>query len=190
MTRRAEITQDNFEQLLNWLDPSRETAAVKYESIRTRLIKIFHARGCFAAEELADETIDRVTKKSARLASSYSGDPALFFYGVAKKVLLEFSRRPRFEELPRNITSKPDEKTDDQYADCLDGCLSRLEAGHQRLVLDYYEGEKQEKINRRKRLQSELGISSEALRVRVLRIRAGLQKCVMSCVRGRMAETH
>jgi DNA-directed RNA polymerase specialized sigma24 family protein len=190
MTRRAEITQDNFEQLLNWLDPSRETAAVKYESIRTRLIKIFYARGCFAAEELADETIDRVTKKSANLASSYSGDPALFFYGVAKKVLLEFSRRPRYEELPRNITCAPDEETEDDHAECLDTCLAKLESDQQKLILDYYEGEKQAKIDRRKKLQADLGISSEALRVRVLRIRAGLHKCVTNCVRGRLAETH
>lgn len=183
MAKGPEITQDNFEQLLDWLDPCRDKAAEKYESIRARLIKIFYARGCFPAEELADETIDRVTKKSADLSMSYTGDPALFFYGVAKNLILEFRRKPRFEELPRTISNAPDEETeDDEYSDCLDRCLGRLDQSQHELIITYYQGEKREKIIRRKTLQSRLGISGEALRVRVLRIRSGLQRCVLNCV--------
>lgn len=186
MAQVPEITQDSFEKLLNWLDPSRDQAAIKYESIRTRLIKLFCARGCRVAEELADETIDRVTKKSAELAASYKGDPALFFYGVAKKVFLEFTRRPRFEELSPTTTREAAPSSEDpeieQYASCLDKCLEGLETTQHRLIITYYQGEHGEKIARRKRLQFELGISSEALRVRVLRIRSSLQKCVLKCV--------
>ena len=185
MAQGPEITQDNFEQLLCWLDPCRDKAAEKYESIRTRLIKIFYARGCFAAEEMADETIDRVTRKSADLSESYSGDPALFFYGVAKNLILEFRRKPHFEELPRTIASETEnENHDDEYLNCLDHCLGKLDRSQHELITNYYQGEKQEKISRRKTLQSELGISMEALRVRVLRIRSGLQKCVSNCVTG------
>jgi DNA-directed RNA polymerase specialized sigma24 family protein len=184
MTKGPEITQDNFEQLLGWLDPSREKAAEKYESIRTRLIKIFYARGCFTAEELADETIDRVTKKSADLSSSYTGDPALFFYGVAKNLIHEFRRKPHFEELPRTISTAAEVEVDDEYSDCLDHCLSKLDRTQHDLILNYYHGEKGQKIAGRRALQTELGISGEALRVRVLRIRMSLQKCVSGCVAG------
>jgi hypothetical protein len=183
MAHRPEITQDNFEQLLSWLHPCRETAAAKYESIRDRLIRIFSARGCFAAEELADETMDRVIRKSPELAKTYSGDPALFFYGVAKRVLLEFARKPRFEELPRVVTTLVQEDKPDEYADCLDRCLEKLDSNHHRLILRYYEGEKRAKIEQRKKLQFELGTTAEALRVKVLRIRSSLQKCVVNCVR-------
>lgn len=187
MARAPEITPDNFEQLLGWLDPSRDTAAAKYESIRARLIKIFYARGCHAAEELADETIDRVTRKAPELAANYTGEPALFFYGVAKKVLLEFGRKPRLEELPRTIATQVEQDDDEnEYSDCLDRCLEKLEPDQHRLIIDYYQGEKREKITRRKRLQTELGITSEALRVRVLRIRTTLQKCVVNCVHGQV----
>ena len=50
MTKKVEISQDNFEKLLDWLHSDRETAGQIYESIRDRLIKIFHARGYCAAQ--------------------------------------------------------------------------------------------------------------------------------------------
>ena len=53
------LTQELFDTLLDWLDPDRERAGHRYETIRLRLIKIFTSRGCPEAEELADETINR-----------------------------------------------------------------------------------------------------------------------------------
>src|SRR5262245_20706480 len=44
-----EINQEQFEQLLNWLDPYCDKAGLKYESIRKRLIKIFVCNGCDVA---------------------------------------------------------------------------------------------------------------------------------------------
>ncbi|HEY0047746.1 MAG TPA: hypothetical protein VGB68_00565, partial [Pyrinomonadaceae bacterium] len=63
MDKENVINQENFDVLLNWLDRNREIAGQKYEKIRRRLIRIFLGRGCFEAEELADETINRVTRK-------------------------------------------------------------------------------------------------------------------------------
>src|SRR5215471_19931644 len=87
------LTQDAFDQLLEWLGPDREHGALRYEEIRRRLIKIFVCRGCRAAEELTDETIDRVTSKLVDVAPGYKGDPALYFFGVAHKVHLEYVRK-------------------------------------------------------------------------------------------------
>jgi len=81
--------------MLDWLDTDRERAGSKYEAIRLRLIKIFTCRGCQAAEELADETINRVIARIVEIANGYQGDPALYFYGVAQKVFLEDARKSR-----------------------------------------------------------------------------------------------
>ncbi len=81
-----ELTPEAFEQLLVWLNPNREQAGSKYEEIRRRLIKILTCRGCTCPEELADETMNRVTRKVPEIIGNYVGDPSLYFYGVAHKV--------------------------------------------------------------------------------------------------------
>ncbi len=108
MTKKQKLTQDEFDNLLSWLDADRECAGKKYESIRHSLIKIFSWRGCAEAEDLADETINRVGRKAKSLASTYTGDPALYFFGVAKKLLLEYNRRKTsVQPLPAELPDQP-----------------------------------------------------------------------------------
>ena len=57
-------------------------------------------------------------------------------------------------------------------------CLDSLPEHSRQLVLDYYQGEKQAMIDRRKTLADALGIPMNALRLRVNRIRNQLQNCV------------
>jgi hypothetical protein len=49
-------------------------------------------------------------------------------------------------------------------------------------VLDYYEKSKQAKIDFRKQLAQQLKVEPTALRVKMHRIRAKIQKCVEACV--------
>ena len=93
MHKNWSLSQEDFDALLAWLDSDRERAGIKYEQIRSSLIKIFTGRGCLDAEELADETINRVTRKIKDIKSEFRGDPALYFFGVAKMLLLEYKRR-------------------------------------------------------------------------------------------------
>jgi RNA polymerase sigma factor (sigma-70 family) len=183
MIKNFEISQNSFEQLLDWLDLDREVAGQKYELIRTRLIKIFYNRGCHLAEDLADETIDRVARKIEDIAKNYKGEPSLYFYGVAKNIFLEYSRIPKSEELPATLVK---EKTADEdaekYHECLDKCLKKISSDQRYLIVTYYRGEKKIKIEQRKKLEKILDISNKTLRVRALRIRLILQKCVLNCV--------
>jgi DNA-directed RNA polymerase specialized sigma24 family protein len=172
------LTQDEFDALLAWLDPDRDLAAQKYEEIRRRLIKIFVCRGCPVAEDLADETIDRVAGKVADVAPSYVGNPALYFYGVAKNVYHE-SLRPRPAPVPTPIpVVDPDPPEPDREYDCLEECIKGLALEDRQLILDYYQEEKQAKIDHRKKLAEGLGIGLNTLRIRVYRLRARLQECV------------
>ncbi len=192
MTKRWE---DNFEALLTWLDPDREQAGAKYEDIRHSLIHIFSWQGCVDAEELADETITRVTKKVPELVPGYTGDPALYFYGVAKKMRLEIMRRappdapPSLENI-KDPNRDPNEANDpnesENVYDCLDECLGKLATADHELVLLYHQQE-QPKIESRKALARQIGINANNLRVKVHRIRAGLHKCIENCVRQKTA---
>src|SRR5687768_2284670 len=93
MIKSSSLTQQNLDNLLLWLDHDRDTAGVKYEKIRRTLIKIFAARQCHQPEDLADETLSRVARKADELATTYNGEPANFFYGVAKNVHREYLRQ-------------------------------------------------------------------------------------------------
>lgn len=181
MKKEWVITQEAFDGLLTWLDPDRDRAAHKYETVRIRLIKIFSCRGCGEADDLADETINRVTSRLSEIAGSYLGDPALYFYGVANKVYLEYlRRRPAIEPPPLRESS---DEIEDEYA-CLERCMDELPPESRRLVLQYYQDEKRAKIERRRKLADELGIAVNALRIRAHRIRQQLQQCVQVCLEG------
>ncbi len=180
---KTEISQAGFERLLNWLDDDREEAGRKYELIRTRLIKIFYARGCHSAEELTDETIDRVSGKSESFFETYHGEPELYFYAVAKKVILEYLRRPKIVEMPA-VTIEEDAPAEDveTYYECLDKCLQNFSDAQRDFITRYYSEEKRAKLDERKKMERDLNISNDALRIRAYRVRKILQKCVSDCV--------
>jgi RNA polymerase sigma factor (sigma-70 family) len=175
------LTQDEFDALLAWLDPDRDQAAQKYEEIRRRLIKIFVCRGCPVAEDLADKTIDRVASKVKDVAQSYVGNPALYFYGVAKNVYHEWLRDQQHVPVPTPVqvpVVDPDPPEPDPEYECLEECIGQLSPEERKLILDYYQEEKQAKIDHRKQLAEGLGIGPNTLRIRVYRLRARLQECV------------
>jgi DNA-directed RNA polymerase specialized sigma24 family protein len=179
MTRDSALNQTDFDSLLSWLDADRDQAGMKYEAIRLRLIKFFTCRARTDAEDLADETINRVTLKATKLAKDYVGDPVLYFYAVAQKVFLEALRKR-----PPSVLPPPIEKSDDieQQFECLDRCLVQLTAGNRELVLEYYQNDKRAKIEHRKALAEKLGLAQNALRIRAHRIRLTLQQCVQGCL--------
>jgi DNA-directed RNA polymerase specialized sigma24 family protein len=183
MKQQGVLSQAAFDSLLCWLHPDREEAGRKYEYIRRRLVKIFTCRGRPDAEELADETINRVTLKAADISKEYVGDPALYFYGVAQKVFLESVRKQ-----PHARMSHPAERSEgiEQEYECLERCMEQLSPGNRELVLEYYRDEKRAKIERRKRLAEKLRIAQNALRIRAHRIRATLQQCVQECLEQRL----
>jgi len=190
MKKEWVLTQDAFDTLLYWLDADRERAGGKYEAIRLRLIKIFTCRGCSEAEDLADETINRVSARITEIAGSYAGDPALYFYGVSQKVHLEYLRKVRKRQaetevdLAASALNPATEPADDIEAEyqCLEKCLEHLPSDNRKLVVQYYQQERQAKIEHRRRLAMELGIAVNALRIRAHRIRLSLQDCVQNCL--------
>jgi DNA-directed RNA polymerase specialized sigma24 family protein len=178
MAKNWVLTPDLFEGLLDWLDNDREVAGEKYEHIRRALIKIFICNGRSSVEDLADEAINRVARKLSQIRTDYQGDPSLYFYGVAKKIVHEDRRKPVVQLPPPTWNS---DDVDPEY-ECLEKCLEALTAQNRELVLQYYQEEKQAKIDNRRRLADKLGIAINALRIRAHRIRNSLELCVRTCV--------
>ncbi len=173
------LTQEAFAKFLSWLGRNPDDAGKKYEDIRRRVIKIFVCRGCDCPEDLTDETINRVIFRSQEIAETYVGDPALYFYGVAHKVHLEYLRKKPDIQPP--LPSDGSLRSEEEYG-CLDQCFERLLPRSRELVLEYYQEEKPSKIEFRKQLALQLGIPLNALRIRIWRIRTNLHACVVQCL--------
>lgn len=178
MNRDWFLSQEAFDALLEWLDPDREQAAMKYEHIRKRLIKIFTGRGCPEPEDLADETINRVISKLNEVGKEFEGDRERYFFGVANKVYLESRRR----KTPQPPPSPVDSNQVELEFRCLERCIETLSEENRYLLLQYYGAEGRAKVEQRKCLAEELGIAPNALRIRAYRIRVCLQECMEKCI--------
>jgi DNA-directed RNA polymerase specialized sigma24 family protein len=183
-------TSGPFEALLQRLGPDREAAGRRYEDLRRRLVAVFEYRRCFHPEELADETLDRAARRLLEMGDEFVGsDPSRFVFGVAWNVARESFRRPSPVPLPegwenRSATVAATEP-DELATACLEGCLRKLGVAERSLVLDYHEGERSARIRRRSELARGLGLSANALRLRMHRLTARLRECVTDCVERR-----
>ncbi len=173
------LKQEDFDRLLAWLDPDPEPAGILYERIRWRLIAILASRGCAIAEELADEIIDRVARRVVDIQPTYVGDKAIYFLGVMNNVHHEYLKRPVLPRLVA-IIDDVDEKATTHL--CLDKCLDQLSPHARQMIEQYYAENKRAKIDLRKRIAAEFGISLNTLRLRALRIREKLQTCIEQCL--------
>lgn len=177
---RERLSQEAFDKLLLWFDADRETAAKKYQTIQLRLIGIFSAKGHCDPEDLADQSFNVAAVKIDWLLENYVGDPALYIYAIAKKIVLEQKRKPSTVSPP----VPPDSAELERRSICLDRCLDEMTSPAERhLVIKYHAKEKQEKIQTRRQMAEELGISINALRIRVCNIHTRLRPCIQECLR-------
>jgi DNA-directed RNA polymerase specialized sigma24 family protein len=179
------LNQEAFDKLLVAFDTDRDTAARKYLEIRNNLTRFFEWRGCSFPEDHADETINRMAKRVAEGEEilNHSG----YAMGVARLLLLEINKgRQREQSALAEISAAPEayvpEDDGESRLTCLRSCLETLSPDNRELILQYYQGEKGEKIGNRKKLLERLGIPVNTLRMRALRLRERLQSCVEECL--------
>jgi RNA polymerase sigma factor (sigma-70 family) len=178
------LTTAALGRLLNRLHADTDRAAEEYERLRRSLVKFFDWRGAWPADECADEALDRLALKLEQ--ETVVEDVQRYAYGIARMVLLEWQRRPMTSSIDSDaalaaaVAEPPDES--EQRSSCLDQCLSELPVESRSVILDYYDGERSVKISPRRRIAAALGLSDNALRSRVQRLRERLEACVHECI--------
>jgi DNA-directed RNA polymerase specialized sigma24 family protein len=175
------LSQGAFERLLQALDSDRERAGVAYELLRRRIVGLMRWWGAQAAEELADQTLDRVARKLEEGAVVPEGSFGAYVRGVARMIFYEGGRASRLQPPDPSVVASGDPESE-RALRCLDRCLLKLEERERTLVLRYYaDGNKAEV---RRALASELGVSQTALRIRAHRLRLRLEDLVSKCLEG------
>ena len=178
------LTQESFDGLLAWLDSDPELAGKKYLEIRSKLASGFARHGCKEPDTLADLTIDRVVKKLPEIVETYTGDKIRYFYRCAHFVRLEYTRdESNVGPLPPYDLPAPDpDENVEPESECLGQCLRKLPTPSRDLFLQYYQGEKRKKIERRIAMAQRLKITQSNLRLRAYRIRANIKECILKCL--------
>ena len=179
------LTQDAFDRLLVALGGDRDSGSEKYLEIRSNLTRFFEWRGCSFPDDHADETFNRIAKKIDEGEEILN--PAGYAMGVARLLLLEIIKSRQREQTALNEIGTAGDvyvAADDgeDRLTCLRDCLQSLSPDNRELILQYYQGEKGEKIQNRKKLLDRLGIPVNTLRMRALRLRERLQGCVEECL--------
>lgn len=167
--------------------------------MRRRLVVYFDRRNRLSADELADETLNRVGMTLEKTGAIAVTPPARYCYVVARFVLLEDFRRDHVHvplDEPRSAEAstarsvnvpEPDEAfaIREQRLECLDRCLQALKPEQRDLVVEYYRDTRRQKIERRREMAKRLGVTMNALAIRACRIRATLEAGVEACCKER-----
>lgn len=183
-----QLTQESFDRLLLALDADRDRAGEKYLLIRRNLVRFFAGRGFHEAETHSDEALNRVAKK---LIESEIEDVSQYVYGVARMLILELYKvREKENRVAKQIPTEsfPQAEADEQAEieqklRCLNQCLLELPDENREIIVQYYHGEKRNKIENRQRLAQALDIPQNALRSRAVRLREKLEDCILSCLK-------
>lgn len=185
-----------FDKLLTYLHKDREQAGKIYQDIYTKIARYFQSQGCTDYEECAHLTMERVGQKILKESKVNFNVSYSYFRGVAHYILLEYWRtREHLVESIENLpavfhpTVHPDRLEQEwvEYLEqelcleCLEKCLKSLPEESYKLFIEYHKDRKELQIDHRALLAKQLGIDIAALRNRVTRIRARLEKCINDC---------
>jgi hypothetical protein len=180
-------SKESFRRFLVWLDESADSGGVRYLEFRQRLVAYFERRHCAAADELADETLNRVARRLEEEGTITDAAPAQYCYIVARYVFLEYTRQLQAQTafaksaaydsiIAQDATAEAERKEMSLVA--LEECLTTLATGERDLILEYYRGEQGAKIEHRQALARRLGLTANALTIRACRLRDRLERCV------------
>lgn len=172
------LTTASFELLLKQLNADREEAARKYVALYFKLNRFFEWRGCTNPDWLADETMTRIARRIEQgvTITNFQG----FMFGVARKVAMEsLKEREKEQKILTSFSPQVEDYDDRIYVDelmaRLDAGLLKLPPNGRRLLIAYHAAGDDKNMKIRRELAQREGISVNALRVRVHRLKITLE---------------
>ena len=172
------LTTESFELLLKQLDADREEAARKYVALYFKLNRFFEWRGCSNPDWLADETMTRIARRIEQgiTITNFQG----FMFGVARKIAIEsLKEREKEQKMLTSLSPQVEDHDDRIYVDelmaRLDAGLLKLPPNGRRLLIAYHAAGDDKNMKIRRELAQREGISVNALRVRVHRLKMTLE---------------
>lgn len=177
------LERESFNCLLAALHPDLQAASEEYERLRARLVRFFEWQGAFESEQLADTSLDRLAMKLHR--GEQILDLRNYLHGIARMVLREWrNQRQRKEMLlshgARGLTEAAPEPDAEELYQALELCLAELPPAQRDLMLRYYSAATHaEQVALRLGMAAEIGISANALRNRMLRLRIDVEHATL-----------
>jgi RNA polymerase sigma factor (sigma-70 family) len=183
VTRPWTTTTGDFSAFIAWLDGGVDSGGRSYIDIHSRLAAHFARKGCGTPEELADETLSRVSRRLQEEGGRTDVSPPHYCYIVARFVLLEYLRSADHRRAPllrevHDETSSADGERGERLLARLDDCLGRLSPEDRQLIVAYYSGDGPSQTGTRRELAARLGLSANALTIRASRLRERLRACL------------
>lgn len=187
------LHQQAFDSLLLALAPDRHAASQEYERLRARLVRFFDWQGAAEPEQLADISLDRLAMKLHR--GEQILDLRNYLHGIARMVLREWrSRQQREDSLMERAVhglneAAPEPETEELF-EALEAVLADLPAAQRAMMLRYYSAASHaEQVALRLSMAAEIGISANALRNRMLRLRMDVEQSTLKKItRGKRLE--
>jgi DNA-directed RNA polymerase specialized sigma24 family protein len=126
-----------------------------------------------------------------KMIDTYEGDPSRYITVVARNL---YFKQAQNENSYQSITDsdytqpsfQPSADDDERDYDCFERCFSKLTLESRALILEYHERDKMEKIIHRRKMAERLGITQNALAIRIHRLKESLTRCIDECLRGNL----
>ena len=172
------IIKSHCEKLLLRMEPGYSSTEERYKQLRLKLTKFFAWRHCHDPEVLADETIMRTIKNINSGEEILATNPYSYLYAVATNVFREYVREMKKQEAIAEENIQDLTTSLDYGSDCRRECIERLSPDRLKMLQEYYMDEED-----RVGIAASRGISLNALRLQVHRIKNELRRCYEECIK-------
>ena len=172
-----QLERSALTRLLEALDRDAGAAALEYERLRQRLIRLFTINGIERTEDAADEAFNRLARRLTE--GEEVRNVASYLAGIARLIVLEErlrARREREAMLHLALSEEPGPGDEERQLRILERCLLGLAPESRELLKRYYGSDGGRRVRERDALARELGLSPNSLRNRVLRLRRRLEE--------------
>jgi DNA-directed RNA polymerase specialized sigma24 family protein len=172
-----DMREEALDRLLFRLEPDLPSSEKRYRQLRLKLTKFFAWRRSEDPDSLADETISRLVKKIRMGEEIRANNPYSYVYAIAVNVFREYLREKRKnQEVLDNLP--PPLPPSEELLDCRKQCLQTLPLDRLLFLQRYYLSDES-----REELARSHGMTLNALRLQVHRIKHKLKACHEDCLK-------